>query len=252
GNCGKATRLSVLRRRFAEVEPAPDGASRDGSSRSHAEGEIVGARKLAKDLRRYPAQNAMCRGMIGSVRRDAKRCPGGIRLGVGIAIGVGLPDGGDRPPERVVALPVPAGDEAIHHRGVQHRLQKGSFVEAVAEVTGHDVPNAAPATRGWLSPEVGVRGLVLCAHRAGAASHRLHLVELPGVVLTRQRMRRLDEELVAAVEYPRGDVLELGLEQGEEARWGRLPNSWTRGRVVRIDTGVAVVDAGDEDELACG
>src|SRR5262249_5534798 len=225
---------------------------RDGRSRSHAEGEIVGARKLAKDLRRCAAQNAVCRGMIGSVRRDAKRCPGGIRLGVGIAIGVGLPDGGDRPPERVVALPVPAGDEAIDHRGVQHRQQEGSFVEVVVELSGDDVPNAAPAARGWLSPEVGERGPVRCAHGAGGASHRLHFVELPGVVLTRQRMRRLAEELVAAVEYPGGDVLELGLEQGEEAWWGRLPNSWGRGWVVRIDTGVAVVEAGDEDELACG
>src|SRR5262245_48560746 len=47
---GEDSRLAVLRLRFCEAGPAADGASRDGRSRSHAEREIVGARKLAKDL----------------------------------------------------------------------------------------------------------------------------------------------------------------------------------------------------------
>ena len=121
--------------------------------RGEREGDVVGAEEVGQDRRRRAAERAVARGVRGerAACRSSGVQPGSAAVS-GLPSFVGLADGGDRPPEVVVVLGVPADDGGVGHGDVEQR-----------RTAGRSRPGELPAPR----PPLG--DLVPVARRRGGA-----------------------------------------------------------------------------------
>ena len=118
-------------------------------------------KKLVQHRGRRAAEAGMARDVAGERRRRDQRRPGRVRGRIGIAVGVGRANSGDRPPEIGGELRVPGHDRRVGQRHVEHREQPGVLGERVALLLGdhdwrHDVQ--MPRRRGRaaaVGPEQG-------------------------------------------------------------------------------------------------
>src|SRR5262245_62849612 len=103
--------------------------------------------------------------MVGMRWRGPQGLPRGIFAGVRVAVACRLADGGDRPPERIVALPIPPRDQPVGHRHVHERVETCGLMEIVALVGSHDAGDPTPGIIWGLEPEVREMRLVGRARR---------------------------------------------------------------------------------------
>ena len=158
------------------------------------------------------------------------------------------PDRGDRTPEHVVVLGVPAGDQGVGARCGQHGEETGVVLDRDARGGRDSAPRAVPLEHGLVTPEPPDVGLL---RRTGAVRHRsqrLHLVVVTNPVRGVERGRFLGAELVRALQGPRHDGAGPGRLRRQEP--GRSPDPDPRFRG-RLDDGrsrvAAVVDPEGQD-----
>src|SRR5438128_4697665 len=85
--------------------------------------ELIGVEPHGVERQRAGADGAVSRRIFGMRRRDNKRDPYWIRLGLGVAIGIAGTDCCDRAPEHIRRLGVPSGDQRIRHRSDANGLE---------------------------------------------------------------------------------------------------------------------------------
>src|SRR5437016_6645073 len=111
---------------FAEHIREPlEAPRRTGFAAEDADGDLVGAEEVLERMHKRTRCARVARGVVRERRRDERRqgaywCgwveqrqPRRIRLGRGIAVGVGLADRSNRTPELPVVLVIPAADRGI-------------------------------------------------------------------------------------------------------------------------------------------
>ena len=147
----------------------------------------------------------------------------GSAVGVRVPVGVGLADRRNRPPERVVRLVAPDGDQRVGGGHVEHREEARVLLQRQPLLGRQRPEDAAPRGRWVLRPVAGRVRLVGAAGHAGQRSERLHLVQLAGVPLARQLERAVRAELRAALDQERPHVLEPGERVVHERGQNRPP-----------------------------
>src|SRR5207249_549701 len=142
----------------------------------HAEPDLVRAEEHLQHLKVRAVATEVPRWVLG-VRRCEKRCPGGVGVGVRIAVLVRPLDRRPRTPEVPIVLVVPAVDRSVRGAQVQHREEEGAVTDVdgvlVDQVPGDAVPRQR--RRGALPENRDVR-LLRRATRAVYRAERLDLV----------------------------------------------------------------------------
>ena len=146
--------------------------------------------------RRRPGEGAVPRRVGRKRRRGQQRFPLGVRRRVGVAIAVGVVNGGDRTPRGETALrAIPAEDGGVGQGDVQEGEQpsilRRRFALRAGPRLGDHVPVALARGRaGAVVPEPGDQRLVRGASEALAPPETFDIVEVGGVFLAGQRRRR--------------------------------------------------------------
>ena len=199
--------------------------------------------------------------VAGVGRRDEQGRPIGVDHGGGIAVLVGVLNGGDGAPCVVGVLGVPTGDGRVGQSDVELGHQAGIGAERVALGGGHLGGDVGPmAGRGVaaaaIGPELGLLGLVGGAGAAGGTANALDLVELGGVLRGVERGRRGGAELVGAGEREGQHLAPLHVLRGEVERAAGAPladgGAAVVGGEVEVAVGGADVDDGAGDAVAQG
>ena len=138
-----------------------------------------------------------------SLDRATGRTSASSRVGHrgGIAVGVRLSDRGPRPPEALVVLVAPGGDQGVGRGQVDHREQARAVAQIERVLLGEPASDGV-VVRGRIGLPEG-RGVALCGcpRAAGQRADRLDLVDLRRVRGTRQRV---DPACGTASRSPRG------------------------------------------------
>ena len=137
--------LPRFRRRLLEAVERPG----DARQALRARGElVVGPEQVRQDRGRRRTHRAVRRGVGGEVRGPEQRRPGRVGRRVGVAVGVGGADRGHRPPEVVLVLGVPGGDEGVGHGDVQQGEQAGVADQVELLFRGHLLGDDVPVAEG--------------------------------------------------------------------------------------------------------
>ena len=157
--------------------------------------EVVGVQGGCECVGEGAGQAAVRRWVFGMGGRGYERCPSRVGGRVGIAVLVGVLDGGDRPPGEVEVLGVETADAGVGRDELAHRHQVRR-IDDVHAVLADDVLHRLVVQVDAVGvPEVRGRRLVRGADGAVERAVGFGLVQVLGVLLAGQRRWRTDPEL---------------------------------------------------------
>src|SRR5215471_10424963 len=192
----------------------------------------LGGPQKVRDKARRDSSNAPMRGrilrMIGSGRQ---RHPAPICHDLGIA--AASADGGNRPPEVIGELRIPASDAGVRVSGPEDCEQPRRIHYIQFIVLGQIPKNAAILLSRMHSPEQANFTLRASADRAVRIPKEVGNVVFRNPSLTRQWRGPSGQELICAFQGKRTHLAEPRRECGQESRRCGLPDAWAAPRRIR-------------------